>query len=72
MGEGRREKGEGGRVAQSLVHGLILPEDVSAFADGTDESIGRRLQWHPIAVTFHSLYTCLLHIFVLLSCMLFL
>ena len=38
------EKGVGGRVAQSLVHGLLLPEDVSAFADGTDESMGRRLQ----------------------------
>ena len=37
------EKGEGGRVAQSLVHGLLLPEDVNAFADGIDKSMGRRL-----------------------------
>ena len=53
------EKGEGGRVAQSLVHGLLLPEDVSAFADGTDGSMGRRLQWHTIAVSplpLHSYY----------------
>ena len=66
------EKGEGGRVAQSLVHGLLLLEDVSAFADGTDESMRRRLQWHTIAVTFLSLYTCLLHTFSLLPYMLFL
>ena len=66
------EKGEGGRVAQSLVHGLLLLEDVSAFADGTDESMGRRFQWHTIMVTFLSLYTCLLHTFSLLPCMLFL
>ena len=45
------EKGEGGRVAQSLAHGLFLPTDVSAFADATDESMGRRLQWHTIAVS---------------------
>ena len=37
------EKGERGRVAQSLVHGLLLPEDVRTFEDGTDESLGRRL-----------------------------
>ena len=34
-------KGEGGRVAQSLVHGLLLPKDVHAFEDRTDESLGR-------------------------------
>ena len=45
------EKGEGGRVAQSLVHGLLLPEDLSAFTDETNESMGRRLQWHTIAVS---------------------
>ena len=53
------EKGEGGRVAQSLAHGLLLPADVSAFANATDESMGRRLQWHTIAVSpfpSHSLY----------------
>jgi len=37
------EKGERGRVAQSLVHNLLLPEDVHTFEDGTDESLGRRL-----------------------------
>ena len=50
------EKGKGGRIAQSLAHGLLLPEDVSAFVDGTEESMGRRLQWHTIAVTSLSLY----------------
>ena len=53
------EKGEGGRVAQSLVHGLLLPKDVSVFAYGTDESMGRRLLWHTIAVSplpLHSYY----------------
>ena len=37
------EKGEEGHVAQSLVHGLLLPEDVHTFKDGTDESLDRRL-----------------------------
>ena len=37
------EKGEGGRVAQSLVHGLLLLEDVHTFEDGMDELVGRRL-----------------------------
>ena len=46
------EKGEGGRVAQSLVHGLLLPEDMHTFEEGTEESMGRRLQWHTIAVIF--------------------
>ena len=50
------EKGEGSRVAQSLVHGLLLPEDVHTFKDGIDESLGRRLQWHTIAVTPSSLF----------------
>ena len=38
------EKGERGCVAQNLVRGLLLPEDVHTFVDGTDESLGRRLQ----------------------------
>jgi len=38
-------------VAQNLAHGLLLPADVSAFVDATDESMGRRLQWHTIAVS---------------------
>ena len=37
------EKGEGGRIAQSLAHDLLLPEDVHAFEEGKKESIGRRL-----------------------------
>ena len=37
------EKGEGGRVAQSLVHDLLLPEDMHTFEDRMDESLGRQL-----------------------------
>ena len=54
------EKGEGGRVAQSLAHGLLLPEDVSSFAEAPDDYMGRRLQWHTIAVTFLHFFLCLL------------
>ena len=50
------EKGEGGRIAQSLAQGLLLPEHVSAFVKGTEEFMGRRLQWHTITVTSLSLY----------------
>lgn len=39
-------------MAQSLVNGLLLPEDVQFFLDGSEDSIVRRLQWHTIAVTF--------------------
>ena len=39
------EKGVGGCIAQSLVRGLLLPEDMHAFEDGTDKSLGRQLQW---------------------------
>ena len=49
------KKGEGGRVAQSLVHDLLLPEDMRAFEEGMKESIGKRLQWHTIAVIFRFL-----------------
>ena len=45
------EKGEGGRIAQTLATDLLLPNDVHAFKEGTEESVGRRLQWHTIAVT---------------------
>ena len=38
------EKGEGGRVAQSSGHNLLLLEDMHAFEEGTKESMGRRLQ----------------------------
>ena len=44
------EKGEGGRVAQTLAEGLLLPEDMHAFEEGSEESVGRRLEWHSIAV----------------------
>ena len=44
------EKGEGGRVPQTLVEGLLLPDDVHAFEEGSEESVGRRLEWHAIAV----------------------
>ena len=46
------DKGEVGSVVQSLVHGLLFPEDVNAFEDGTNESMGRRLQWLTIAVIY--------------------
>ena len=41
--------------AYSLAHGILLPEDVHAFEEGTEESMGRRLQWHIIVVIFHLL-----------------
>ena len=44
------EKGEGGRTAQTLAEGLLLLEDVHAFEEGSEESVGRRLEWHAIAV----------------------
>ena len=51
------EKGEGGRIAQTLAEGLLLPDDVHAFEDGSEESVGRRLEWHAIAVIFLSIYS---------------
>ena len=44
------EKGEGGHIAQTLAEGLLLPEDVHAFKEGSEKSVGRRLEWHAIAV----------------------
>ena len=44
------EKGEGGRIAQSLAEGLLLPDNVHAFEDGSEEFVGCRLEWHAIAV----------------------
>ena len=44
------EKGEGGRIVQTLAEGLLLPEDVHAFEEGSEEFVGRRLEWHAIAV----------------------
>lgn len=37
-------QGEGGRVAQSLVQGLFLPEDMHFLSSGADESLTTRLQ----------------------------
>ena len=44
------EKGEGSRIAQTLATGLLLSDDVHAFEEGTEESVGCRIQWHTIAV----------------------
>ena len=44
------EKGKGGRIAQTLAEGLLLPKDVHAFEEGSEESVGGRLEWHAIAV----------------------
>ena len=44
------DKGEGGRVAQSLVHDLLLLKDVRFFSEGDEDSLVRRLQWHTIVV----------------------
>ena len=44
------EKGEGGRIAQTLAEGLLLPVDVHAFEKGSEESVGRWLEWHAIVV----------------------
>ena len=50
------DKGEGGRIAQTLAEALQLPEDVHAFEDGSEESVGRRLEWHAIAVILLSIH----------------
>ena len=70
------EKGERGRIAQSLAQGLLLLEDMSTFADETEESMGRRFQWHTIVVTslflyFSFSYTLIIAVYnFLLPCML--
>ena len=51
------EKGEGSRIAQTLAEALLLPEDVHAFEEGSEESVGRRLEWHAIAVILLSIYS---------------
>ena len=61
FGYRRREK----EVALLRAQGLILPEDVNAFAEGIKESMGRRLQWHTIAVTSLSLYFIFLYISII-------
>ena len=37
------DKGQGGRVAQSLVHDLLLLKDVRFFSEGDEDSLVRRL-----------------------------
>ena len=49
------EKGEGGQITQTLAEGLLLPDNVHAFEDGSEESVGRRLEWHAIAVILLSI-----------------
>ena len=49
------EKGEGGRIVQTLAKGLLLPDDVHTFEEWLEESMGRRLQWHTIVVTLYLL-----------------
>ena len=63
------EKGEGGRIAQTLVAGLLLLDNVHAFEDGSEESVGHRLEWHTIVVTLclSNTYHSFLFIFVLIS-----
>ena len=51
------DKGEGGRIAQTLAEALQLPEDVHAFEEGSEESVGHRLEWHAIAVILLSIYS---------------
>ena len=58
------EKGEGSRIAQTLAEALLLPEDVQAFEEGSEESVGHRLEWHAIAVILLSIL--LLHMDFLL------
>ena len=48
------DKGHRGRVAQSLVHDLLLPKDVRFFTEGDEDSLVQRLQWHTVAVIFLS------------------
>ena len=43
------------QVAQSLMQGLLLLEDVHVFADAIEESVAKRLQWHTIT-NFFSLF----------------
>ena len=62
-------QGQGGWVAQSLVHDLLLPEDVQFFLDETEDLLARQLQWHTIAVTSsHFPIYFEAYVFPLLSC----
>lgn len=50
------------------MHGLLLLEDMHAFTEGTDESLGRRLQWHTIEVIllFYFILICVLVFYLLI------
>ena len=62
------EKGEEGCIAQTLATGLLLPNDVHAFEEGSEESVGRRLQWHTVAITpFSSITYCSLYFVTVLT-----
>ena len=63
------EKGEGGRIAQTLAAGLLLPDDMHAFEDRLEESVGHRLEWHTIAVTLYLSITY--HSFLFVSVLIF-
>ena len=45
VGEGR-----GRPYCPNAGEGLLLPEDVHAFEEGSEKSVARRLEWHAIAV----------------------
>ena len=45
------EKGEGGCITQTLAVGILLPDDVHAFEERSEESMGLQLEWHTIAIT---------------------
>jgi len=51
-------QGQEGKVAKSLVHGLLLLEDIHFFSDGTEDSLAWQLQWHTVAVIFLSFTYC--------------
>ena len=56
-------QGKGCRVAWSLVHDLLLPEDIHVFADATEESLASRLQWHTVAVISYPFVSMYAHSF---------
>ena len=49
-------QGQGGWVAESLVHSLLLLEDISCFLEAIEESMTRRLQWHIIKIALYFLF----------------
>ena len=59
------EKGEGGRITQTLAESPLLPDDVHAFEKGSEKSVGHQLEWHAIAVTPY--WSITFHTFVFTS-----